>query len=82
MKILGSATVLAPAATKFNTSTSVYVFNTDTAEGILTLVDDADSTIGTVYIGPRSGLEISLELGQGLRGPITMYGTQIASTGY
>jgi len=83
MKVLGTATVLAAATTKFTTATSVYVFNTDTSAGVCTVrnaSDDAD--IGTVYIGAGQGTEIALELGQGLRGTTSMYGTQIASTGY
>lgn len=83
MKVLGTATVLATDTTKFTTATSVYVFNTNTSAGVLTVrnaSDDAD--IGTVYIGANQGVEIALELGQGLRGATTMYGTQIASTGY
>lgn len=83
MKVLGTATVLSTSATKFTTATSVYVFNTNTSAGVCTVrnaSDDAD--IGTVYIGAGQGIEIALELGQGLRGTTSMYGTQIASTGY
>lgn len=83
MKILGAATALSTSATKFTDATMVYVFNTDSAAGILTLRDKADSAnVGTVYIGAGSGIEVSLELGQGLRGPATLFGTQVSSTGY
>jgi len=83
MKILGTATELAAANTKFTTSTNVYVFNTDTSAGVVTLRNEADDgSIGTIYVGAGAGMEVSLELGQGLRGANTLYGTQIASTGY
>lgn len=83
MKVLGTATQLATGTTKFTTATNVYVFNTDTSAAVLTVrnaSDDAD--IGTVYIAAGAGQDISLELGQGLRGATTLYGTQIASAGW
>jgi uncharacterized protein YpmB len=83
MKILGTATALATGTTKFTDATMVYVFNTDTSAGVLTLRNkDDDANVGTVYIGAGSGIEVSLELGQGLRGPATLFGTQVSSTGY
>lgn len=83
MKVLGTATVLATGTTKFNTATSVYVFNTDTSEGVCTIRNIADSAdVGTIYIGAGKGEVIDLELGQGLRGTTSMYGTQIAASGY
>lgn len=83
MKVLGTATALATDTTKFTTATSVYVFNTNTSAGVLTIRNSSDdANIGTVYIGAGSGIEIALELGQGLRGATTLFGTQIASTGY
>ena len=83
MKVLGTATVLSTSATKFTDVTSVYVFNTATSAGVCTVRNaDDDADVGTVYIGGGQGIEIALELGQGLRGTTSMYGTQIASTGY
>jgi hypothetical protein len=83
MKVLGTATVLATGTTKFNTSTSVYVFNTDTSAGVCTVRNTTDNAdIGTIYIGAGAGVTIDLEIGQGLRGTTSMYGTQIAASGY
>ena len=82
MKVLGTATALATGTTKFTTATSVYVFNTSTAS-VLTVrnaADDAD--IGTVYVPAGGGHVINLEIGQGLRGATTLFGTQITSSGY
>ena len=83
MKVLGTATVLAGATTKFKTSTSVWVFNTNTSAGVCTVRNTSDDgDVGTIYIGPNSGVTVDLEIGQGLRGTTSMFGTQIASSGY
>ena len=83
MKVLGTATALATGTTKFTTSTAVWVNNTNTAAGDVTVrnvADDAD--VGTISIPPNTGIVIHLEPGQGLRGASTMKGTQVdASSG-
>ena len=78
MKVLGTATALAPGTTKFTTSTAVWVNNTTTSAGDVTVrnaADDAD--VGTLSIPPNTGVVIHLEAGQGLRGATTMKGTQV-----
>ena len=82
MKVLGTATALAPAATKFTLATAVYVLNTSTA-GTVTVRNVGDTgNVGTIYVAQNQGITIDLEIGQGLRGAATMFGTQIASSGY
>jgi hypothetical protein len=83
MKVLGSATALSTSTTKFDDATAVYVFNTNTSAGVLTIrnaADDADD--GTIYIGAGNGMIVHLVLGQGLRGATTMYGTKVGNSGY
>ena len=82
MKVLGTATVLAPSTTKFTTATSVYVYNTSTAGTVTVRNASDDADVGTVYVAQNQGITIDLEIGQGLRGAATMYGTHIASSGY
>lgn len=78
MKVLGTATALAAGTTKFTTSTAVWVNNTNTSAGDVTVrnaADDAD--VGTLSIPPNTGVVIHLEAGQGLRGATSMKGTQV-----
>jgi uncharacterized protein YpmB len=80
MKVLGTATELATATTKFTTATSVYVFNTDSSAAVVTVRNaDDDGNVGTIYIAAGAGAVIDLEIGQGLRAANTVYGTHIAS---
>lgn len=78
MKVIGTATTLATGTTKFTTSTAVWVNNTNTAAGDVTVrnaADDAD--LGSISVPPNTGIVIHLEAGQGLRGATTMKGTQV-----
>ena len=78
MKILGTVTALATDTTKFKTTTAVWVSNTDSSAGDVTLrnaADDAD--LGSINIPAGSGIVIHLDAGQGLRGAATMKGTQV-----
>ena len=80
MKVLGTATALAAATTKFDTSTAVYVFNTDSSAAVVTVRNASDdANVGTIYVGAGNGVIVDLEIGQGLRGANTLYGTHIAS---
>jgi len=79
MKVLGTATALSTSTTKFDTATAVYVYNTSTV-GTVTVRNAADdANVGTIYVAQNTGIVIDLEIGQGLRGAATMYGTHIAS---
>lgn len=82
MKVLGSAETLAAATTKLNTAAAAHVTNTDTNAVELTIVDSGDSTVGTVFVGAKASVRVSLGNGQGLRGAITFKATPIASSGY
>lgn len=83
MKVLGTATQLSTSTTQFTEASAVYVFNTNTAAAVLTVRNAADSgDIGTIYIPASSGTVIHLTLGTGLRGATTLYGTQVAASGY
>ena len=79
MKVLGTATALDPSTTKFDTATAVYVFNTSTAAAITVRNAADNANIGTIYVPAGNGIIVDLEIGQGLRGAATMYGTHIAS---
>jgi len=82
MKVKGTATQFSTSATKFTDATAVWVFNTHTAAAVVTVrntADDAD--IGTIYVGAGTGIKIDLNIGEGLRGATTFYGTQVASSG-
>lgn len=82
MKILGAATALSTTTTKFATASAVWVFNTDTSAAVITLRNAADDTdLGSIYVGPSSGIVVNLSLGDGLRGAATLYGTHIANSG-
>ena len=82
MKVLGSVTALG-TATKFTSSTAVWVSNTATSASDVTVrntADDAD--VGSISVPGGSGVVIHLEPGQGLRGASTVKGTQVdASSG-
>jgi hypothetical protein len=78
MKVLGTSTALATGTTKFITSTAVWVNNTNTSAGDVTVRNsDDDANVGTISIPPNTGIVIHLEVGQGLRGASTMKGTQV-----
>ena len=78
MKILGSVTALATGTTKFKTRTAVWVSNTDSSAGDVTLRNaDDDADLGSINIPAGSGIVIHLDAGQGLRGAATMKGTQV-----
>jgi hypothetical protein len=80
MKVKGAAAPLSTSTTQFNLSTSVWVFNTNTTHGVVTVRNIADSDdVGSIYIGAGAGAVIDLELGQGLRGANTLIATHIAS---
>ena len=79
MKVLGTATALATGTTKFTTATAVYVFNTSTAAAITVRNAADNANVGTIYVPAGNGIIVDLEIGQGLRGAATMYGTHIAS---
>ena len=80
MKVKGTATALSTTATKFNTTTAVYVFNTDSTAAVVTVRNaDDNANIGTIYVAAGNGIIVDLEIGQGLRGAATLYGTHIAS---
>ena len=83
MQVKGAATQLATGATKFDGSGAVWVFNTASSAAVVTIrnaADDADA--GTIYIGGGAGMVIHLQIGQGLRGATTFYGTEITNSGY
>lgn len=83
MQVKGTATALATGTTKFKTSGAVYVFNTHTAAGTVTVRNsDDDANVGTIYVGTGAGITIHLEPGEGLRGAATMYGTDIVKSGF
>lgn len=81
MIVKGTATALAAGSTKFTNSSAVYVFNTGSA-GVVTVRNSADDgNIGTIYVGAGAGLTIHLNLGEGLRGATSMYGSNVAAMG-
>jgi hypothetical protein len=80
MKVKGTATAMSTTTTKFDTATSVYAFNTDSSPAVVTVRNIADdANVGTIYVAAGAGIIIDLEIGQGLRGAATVYGTHIAS---
>ena len=82
MKLLSTADALATGTTKFTDATSVYVFNTSTASVVTVRNAADDGNVGSVYIPAGGGHIINLEIGQGLRGATSLYGTHISSAGY
>ena len=82
MQVKGAATQLSTTTTGFAGAGAVWVFNTGSA-GAVTVrnaADDAD--FGSIYIGAGAGMVIHLQIGQGLRGANTFYGTEITNSGY
>ena len=58
MKVLGTATALAAGTTKFTTSTAVWVNNTNTSAGDVTVRNaDDDADVGTISIPPNPFLK-------------------------
>ena len=84
MKILGTATALDPATTKFTTSTAVWLSNTTTGALTVTLRNVADdANLGSISVPASYGVAVNLEPGQGLRGSASILGTQVdAAAGY
>ena len=82
MKVLGSVTALG-TATKFTSSTAVWVSNTANSASDVTVRNaDDDADVGSINVPAGSGVVIHLEPGQGLRGAATVKGTQVdASSG-
>ena len=63
MKVLGTATALAAGTTKFTTSTAVWVNNTNTSAGDVTVRNaDDDADVGTISIPPNTGIVIQMKL--------------------
>lgn len=81
MQVKGNATALS-TTTQFTDATAVWVFNTGSA-GTVTVRNSADDAdVGTIYVGGGAGIVIHMNVGEGLRGAVTMYGTQITAAGY
>ena len=82
MRVLGDATALATGATKFTSSTAVWVSNTASSAATVTIRNAADNAdIGSVSVPAESGIVIHLRPGEGLRGAATILGTQIDAGG-
>lgn len=81
MQVKGTATALS-GTTQFTDATAVWVFNTSTAGAVTVRNTDDNADVGTIYVGQGAGIVIHLNIGEGLRGATTMFGTQIAAAGY
>jgi len=81
MQVKGNATALS-ATTGFTDATAVWVFNTGSAGLVTVRNSDDDADIGTIYVGAGAGIVIHLNIGEGLRGAGTLFGTQITAAGY
>ena len=81
MKILGTSTVLATGTTKFTDASAVWVQNTDASNSHTVVIRNADDNadIGSIAIGAMNGIVVHLEIGEGLRGPVNLYGTHVDS---
>ena len=79
VSVKGTSTALATGTTKFKTSTAVHVCGHTSASTITVrnVADDAD--VGTIKIPANGTVVISLFIGQGLRGPTNVFGTQVAA---
>jgi hypothetical protein len=84
MKILGIATALDPATTKFTTSTAIWLSNTTTDALTVTLRNVADdANLGSISIPASYGVAVNLDPGQGVRGSASIIGTKVdAASGY
>jgi hypothetical protein len=84
MKILGTATALDPATTKFTTSTAIWLSNTTTGALTVTLRNVADdANLGSISIPASYGVAVNLDPGQGVRGSSSIIGTKVdAASGY
>jgi len=80
MIVKGTATALS-GTTQFTDATAVWVFNTSTAGAVTVRNTADDADVGTIYVGGSEGIVIHLDIGQGIRGAGTMYGTHIANVG-
>jgi len=81
MQVKGTATALS-GTTQFTDATAVWVFNTSTAGAVTVRNTADDADVGTIYVGQGAGIVINLNIGEGLRGATTMFGTQITAAGY
>ena len=82
MQVKGTATQLDPATTGFAGAGAVWVFNTGWAGAVTVRNSADDADVGTIYIGAGAGMVIHLQVGDGLRGANTFYGTEITNSGY
>ena len=79
LSIKGTSTALATGTTKFKDATSVHLCG-HTSAATVTLRNEADDAdIGTLKIPANGQLVVNLFIGQGLRGPTTVSGTQVAA---
>jgi hypothetical protein len=77
--VKGTSTALATGTTKFDDCTAVHLCGHTSAVTVTVrnAADDAD--VGTIKIPANGQMVVNLFIGQGLRGPTTVSGTQVAA---
>ena len=75
----GTSTALATGVTKFNDATAVHLCGHTSATTVTVRNASDDADIGTIKIPANGQIVVNLFIGQGLRGPTSVFGTQVAS---
>ena len=76
ISIKGTATALATGTTKFKTATAVYLCGHTSATEVTLRNEDDDADLeSTIKIPANGTVVVNLVIGQGLRGPTTVFGT-------
>tara|TARA_E500000178_G_C17018769_1_gene754324 strand:+ start:1349 stop:1603 length:255 start_codon:yes stop_codon:yes gene_type:complete len=79
ISIKGTSTALATGTTKFKTATAVHLCGHTSATTVTLRNEDDDADLGTIKIPANGQIVVNLVIGQGLRGPTTVFGTHVAS---
>lgn len=79
VSVKGTSTALATGTTKFTTATAVHLCGHTSATTVTVRNEADDADVGTIKIPANGQIVISLFIGQGLRGPTSVFGTQVAA---
>tara|TARA_Y100000004_G_scaffold155060_1_gene179497 strand:+ start:2286 stop:2540 length:255 start_codon:yes stop_codon:yes gene_type:complete len=77
--VKGTSTALATGTTKFTDATAVYLCGHTSAVTVTVRNEADDADVGSIKIPANGSLVVNLFIGQGLRGPTTVFGTHVSS---
>ena len=77
--VKGTSTALATGTTKFKTATAVHLCGHTSAVTVTVRNEADDADVGSIKIPANGQIVVNLFIGQGLRGPTTVFGTHVSS---